>query len=177
MCFTSQPRRGESSMHDKGHTMSLGAGEPMKGTAHAPTSCPSLNLQVQAASQEQLKAARFEIAVMSRLRHPNLLPLLASHVGPAPAGTQLTLDPERTLHACALRQSAYRLHCVRGDCCEHCAKAATLSCILVASRRQRRRHRWRCTACRLHAVSAVFGGLAGGPGAATRGRGAAAAGV
>lgn len=43
-------------------------------------------LQVQAASPDQLQAARFEIAVMSRLRHPNLLPLLASQISAAPEG-------------------------------------------------------------------------------------------
>ena len=42
---------------------------------------------MQAASKEQWAAARFEITVMSRLRHPNLLPLLASHMGPAPYGS------------------------------------------------------------------------------------------
>jgi hypothetical protein len=39
---------------------------------------------VQAASGDQLEAARFEIAVMSRLRHPNLLPLLASQITAGP---------------------------------------------------------------------------------------------
>jgi hypothetical protein len=46
-----------------------------------------IRVQVQAASREQLEAARFEIAVMSRLRHPNLLPLLASQVSAAPDGS------------------------------------------------------------------------------------------
>ena len=41
---------------------------------------------MQAASGDQLEAARFEIAVMSRLRHPNLLPLLASQIAAAPDG-------------------------------------------------------------------------------------------
>lgn len=52
-------------------------------------SCSS-TLQVQASSRDQLEAARFEIAVMSRLRHPNLLPLLASQISAAPDGCSAT---------------------------------------------------------------------------------------